>query len=120
MLNAENMLLISDWQQTERGVTILQADIQKFIEYCNRILDFSNIDAQYSYKSLPVCVIDCVYSLRAQYFSTTVPVVDRYAEMYLQGDKFTSVSCKTNKVFQEEERRRSAMSWQKRCLIFFQ
>lgn len=91
MLNAENMLLISDWQQTERGVTILQADIQKFIEYCNRILDFSNIDSQYSYKSLPVCVIDCVYSLRAQYFSTTVPVVDRYAEMYLQGDKFTSV-----------------------------
>ena len=68
-----------------------QAAIQKFVEYCNRILDFNDIGFQYSYRSLPVCVIDCVYSLRAQYFSTTVPVVDRYAEMYLHGDKYTSM-----------------------------
>lgn len=73
------------------GVIMDQAVIQKFVEYCNRILDFNDIGVQYSYRSLPVCVIDCVYSLRAQYFSTTVPVVDRYAKMYLHGDKCSSI-----------------------------
>lgn len=68
-----------------------QTEIQKFIGYCKGILDFSSIDDQYSYQSLSVCIIDCVYSLRAQYFSTTVPVVDRYADMYLRGDKLSSM-----------------------------
>lgn len=67
-----------------------KATIQKLVEHCNQILDFSDIDVQYSYRSLPICIIDCVYSLRAQYYSTTVPVVDRYAKKYLSGDKYSA------------------------------
>lgn len=41
----------------------------------------------YNYHSLSVCLIDCVYSLRAQYHTITLPVVDRYAERYMNGNR---------------------------------
>ena len=38
---------------------------------------------RYRYGSLSVCIIDCIYSLRARYYSVTMPVVERYAAYYL-------------------------------------
>lgn len=67
-----------------------QCKVDKFVEYCKNILDLTNFDVLDKYNSLSICIIDCVYSLRAQYFSTTVPVVDRYAEKYLEENKYTS------------------------------
>lgn len=61
---------------------------KQFIDYCRRELEFDD-QITYEYRSLSVCIIDCVYSLRAKYFSTTVPVVNRYVEYYLENDKLS-------------------------------
>lgn len=61
-------------------------DSIKLVYYCLHTL---NLDAQHyaePYKSLGPCILDCVYSLQAKYFSVTVPVVNRYAEKYMKGD----------------------------------
>lgn len=62
---------------------------KRFADYCEQ-----NFDIQYrqsnQYKSLSVCLIDCVYSLRARYFAVTIPVVDRYAAAYMNGDRDNS------------------------------
>lgn len=63
---------------------------EKFVEYCRNnyggelgVAD----ERSYCYKSLPICIIDCIYSLRARYNSVTVPIVERYADAFLSGDK---------------------------------
>lgn len=61
----------------------------QFVEFCKKGLSFQ-LQASYGYQSLPACIIDCVYSLRAQYFSTTVPVVERYANAYMNSDRFAA------------------------------
>lgn len=61
----------------------------KFVKYCEQELDFRK-SMVYGYKSLSVCIIDCVYSLRARYYETTIPVVDRYAEYFMEGNKYSS------------------------------
>lgn len=57
-----------------------------FVEYCKENLNLDEQVNSYNYNSLAVCVIDCVYSLRAQYESTTKKVVARYADKYMEGD----------------------------------
>jgi len=59
-----------------------------FAIFCERVLDLKKVNYYGEYKSLPVCLIDCVYSLRAKYFAVTVPVVQRYANRYLHGNKY--------------------------------
>ena len=61
---------------------------EEFVEYCERELDFSK-GSVYGYKSLSVCIIDCVFSLRANY-KGTIQVVDRYAEYFMAGNKYSS------------------------------
>lgn len=61
----------------------------QFVEFCKNELSFQ-LQASYGYQSLTACIIDCVYSLRAQYFNTTVPVVERYANMYMNNDRFAA------------------------------
>lgn len=63
-------------------------DVHKFVDFCKREINFTNLEIGCHYKSLSICVIDCVYSLRAQYFSTTVPVIKRYAAKYMNGDMY--------------------------------
>ena len=58
---------------------------KQFAEYCER--NFNLEDGEnYSYRSLSVCIIDCVYSLRTHYNRVTVPIIHRYAEAYMKGD----------------------------------
>lgn len=59
----------------------------QFVEYCHRSFVFYD-NTVYRYASLPVCIIDCVYSLRAPYYSVTLPIVDRYANRYMGGDRY--------------------------------
>jgi hypothetical protein len=54
----------------------------QFVDYCRRELDFEK-QMRYRYRSLSVCIIDCIYSLRARYYNVTMPVVERYAAHYL-------------------------------------
>lgn len=58
---------------------------KQFAEYCEH--NFNLEDGEnYSYRSLSVCIIDCVYSLRTHYYGVTVPIVNRYAKAYMNGN----------------------------------
>lgn len=57
-----------------------------FAEFCQKELDLGR-RVSYGYQSLSACILDCVYSLRARYDSVTIPVVDRYAAVYMNGDR---------------------------------
>lgn len=57
----------------------------QFASFCLSNLDLTEGETYY-YKSLPICIIDCVYSLRAKYFTVTLPIVERYANTYMGGD----------------------------------
>ena len=62
---------------------------RQFADYCEDHFDLEH-QVNYHYQSLPICLIDCVYSLRAKYESTTLPVVQRYADAYMSGDRYAS------------------------------
>lgn len=59
--------------------------VEKLVDYFQNTPGF-NKEITYEYRSLPICIIDCVFSLRAKYESTTLPVVRRYAKCYLGND----------------------------------
>lgn len=60
-----------------------------FAEFCEKNLNITDREP-YKYGSLPVCILDCVYSLRTKYYSVAIPVIDRYAERYMKGNKYSS------------------------------
>jgi hypothetical protein len=51
-------------------------DITKVTAFCRVKLDFTNLqlDQAYFYQSLPLCVIDAVYSIGVRYSSTEATV----------------------------------------------
>lgn len=59
----------------------------QFAKFCESNL-LLKTGVTYGYRSLSVCILDCVYSLRAKYTSVTIPVVERYAKMYMDGNRF--------------------------------
>lgn len=70
-------------------MNIIQDEIDMFSKYCET--NFSNEISKYKqstspYKSLSVCILDCVYSLQASY-SCAKNVVQNYADYYLNGVK---------------------------------
>ena len=66
-------------------------DYEIFANYCKTNLDLENtITVNPDYKSLTLCIIDCIYSLRAKYIQVTLPIVKRYADKYLNGDMHAS------------------------------
>ena len=64
--------------------------VEKIVQYSREILDFQNLSAPPEYRSLSVCLIESVYSLRAKYYSVVLPIVERYADKYLHGDKYAA------------------------------
>lgn len=56
----------------------------EFVEFCRNNIHIQGTTSVYH--SLPICIIDCVYSLRTKYKSVTVPIVHRYADTYLNGN----------------------------------
>ena len=71
---------------------VMEKEAIKFSRYCTESFDteIKAFSATERYKSLPICILDCVYSLRAKYFLMTVPVIKRYADNYLGGDIYSS------------------------------
>lgn len=69
--------------------------VDSFVSFCRSNLNLDDSLYAEPYNSLAVCIIDCFYSLRAKYFAVTVPVVERYAKVFMNNDKFESnVNCK--------------------------
>lgn len=54
----------------------------QFADFCEKNFDL-NSKLGYHYESMSICILDCVYSLRAKYESMTVPVVERYAKVHM-------------------------------------
>lgn len=63
----------------------MQVLAEQLANYCRSTLDLS-AQTEYGYKSLSVCILDCVYSLRAKYYAVTVPIVERYASAYMSAN----------------------------------
>ena len=59
---------------------------EQFVDYCRKNLILTESES-YNYHSLPVCIVDCIYSLRAKYYLVTIPIVERYATAYMYGDR---------------------------------
>lgn len=71
---------------------INENEIDLFYNYCKQTFSFDNLEHVANYNSLPICIIDCVYSLRSKYYSVTLPVVKRYTSSYMDND----ISLKTD------------------------
>ena len=52
------------------------------------ILTFAPSGARF--RSLSVCILDCVYSLRTKYETVTLPILQRYADAFLGGDIYAA------------------------------
>ena len=63
---------------------ITDEQIRLFSQYCSENFgtELKSVRKSERYQSLPICVLDCVYSLRTKYFAVTVPVLQRYADTY--------------------------------------
>ena len=60
---------------------------EQFSQYCEATFDLKS-QSEYGYQSLSVCLLDCVYSLRARYYDVTIPIVQRYAAKYMNGNPY--------------------------------
>lgn len=76
-------------QEKTNSSYISQKMVDSFVDYCVKNFDLNNERYSQYYQSLSVCILDCVYSLRAKYFKVTVPVVERYAAKFMNGDRFS-------------------------------
>lgn len=61
-----------------------------FSQYCSENFgtELKSVRKSERYQSLPICVLDCVYSLRTKYYAVTVPVLQRYADTYMGGNLY--------------------------------
>ena len=75
---------------------------ERFTNYCKRNLVLQE-SAITNYQSLPVCLIDCIYSLRTKYYSVTVPIVNRYADRYMDGNVESTKDTITNLIKRIED-----------------
>lgn len=73
---------------------IQKNDVKKFVDFfMSTVVDFMSTVVEekpkkayfYNYRSLAVCLIDCVYSLRVKYEPVTKNVLNQYGENFLDG-----------------------------------
>lgn len=83
-------LIRACWGRERQMIT--EKQIQLFSQYCTKNFEaeIKGVRKIERYQSLPVCILDCVYSLRAKYFAVTVPVLHRYADTYMGGDIYSA------------------------------
>ncbi len=62
---------------------------ETFAEYCEENFDLG-IRCSKRFQSLSICILDCVYSLRANYELITLPILRRYADAFLGGDIYAA------------------------------
>ena len=69
---------------------ITDEQIRLFSQYCSENFgtELKSVRKSERYQSLPICVLDCVYSQRTKYFAVTAPVLQRYADTYMGGNLY--------------------------------
>lgn len=58
--------------------------VETFANYCRQNFKLDGSLYAEPYYSLPICIIDCIYSLRTKYFPVCVTVINRYAFAYME------------------------------------
>lgn len=64
-------------------------EVLKFVTYCDEVMDFNVPGLGNHYNSLPLCIMDDVYSLRANY-NTVIKLIGNYSEAFLNGDRYVA------------------------------
>lgn len=63
-------------------------EVTRFTNACKENMDLSNITMSKPYNSLPLCIIDAVFSINVDYDSIVLKVVKNYADSFLKGEKY--------------------------------
>lgn len=63
-------------------------DIRLFTDYCERTFDFDSLGLPNHYRSLPMCILDDVFSLQADYDVVVMRITEWYARDFLNGDRY--------------------------------
>jgi hypothetical protein len=63
-------------------------NVNIFVDFLQKNFDLTQEHYAKPYSSMSVCVIEAIYSLQAKYFGHTIPVVERYADKYMHGNRY--------------------------------
>ena len=72
-------------RQFDGGKMNYNQSAELLAKWCENNLNLNDKHYAEPYGSLGPCILDCVYSLRAKYFSVTVPIVDKYGKAFMNG-----------------------------------
>ena len=61
-------------------------DAKKLFEYIKSVVGIKYSEMPNYYHSLPICILDDIFSLQAKYETMTLPTVKRFANHFLNGD----------------------------------
>lgn len=61
-------------------------DAKKLSEYIKSVIGIKYSEMPNYYHSLPICILDDIFSLQAKYETMTLPTVKRFANHFLNGD----------------------------------
>lgn len=64
----------------------MENDAKLLLDYIKEKIGIKNSNMPNYYHSLPICILDDVFSLQAKYLSSTLPTVKRFADYFLNGD----------------------------------
>lgn len=62
---------------------------KKLLNYIKTTIGIKYSEMPNYYHSLPVCILDDIYSLQSKYETITFPTIKRYADHFLNGDLYT-------------------------------
>ena len=62
------------------------SEAEKLANYCLKTLDLTAKHYAELFGSLGPCILDCIYSLQAKYFPVVMPLLQRYADKYMEGE----------------------------------
>lgn len=64
-------------------------DADKLLDYIKNTIGIKNPEMPNYYHSIPICILDDIYSLQSKYETITFPTIKRYADFFLDGNLYT-------------------------------
>ena len=63
---------------------------KKLLDYIKNEIGIRYTSMPNYYQSIPICILDDIYSLQSKYETITFPTIKRYADYFLNGDLYTA------------------------------
>ncbi len=67
-----------------------EQEITLFVSHCEETYDFTSLSLPNDYRSLPMCILDDVFSLQADYEVVVLRVTEWYARDFLNGNRYAA------------------------------